>query len=244
VVSRGYTALKVDPFGVAWKELPRADLERAVKLVESIRWAVGEEVELMIEGHGRFNVETALEVARALEPYRPAWFEEPVRSENIDLLGEVKARSTLRIAGGERLYTVADFYRLISKRAADIIQMDIAHCGGILTSKKIAAMAAAQDLNVSPHCSIGPVALAAALHFDLSTPNFCIQEAFGEFDAPWRNALVRGWNPLQRGAFHLSDQPGLGLNIDEQEISRRPYVKNSFPSLWDHRWYEEFTRDK
>ena len=93
--------------------------------------------------------------------------------------------------------------------------MDLAHCGGILAGKKIAAMAAPQDILVAPHCSIGPVALAACLHFDVSTPNFLIQEAFAEFDVPWRNELVGGWNPITNGEFVLDDVPGLGLELDE-----------------------------
>jgi galactonate dehydratase len=122
--------------------------------------------------------------------------------------------------------------------------MDISHCGGLWISKKIAALAAIQDIRVSPHCSVGPVALAACLHFDLSTPNFMIQEAFAEFDIPWRNRLVCGWNPLRNGEFFLQDVPGLGLELDEEEIARHPYVKNSFPSLWEGEWLEKFTRDK
>src|SRR5581483_8300608 len=110
--------------------------------------------------------------------------------------------------------TLADFYRLASLRAADVVQMDIAHCGGMSAAKKIAAVAAMQDMRVAPHCSIGPVALAAALHFDLSTPNFMVQEAFAEFDVPWRNELVGGWNPLRNGEFVLTDEPGLGLSLD------------------------------
>jgi galactonate dehydratase len=241
-VRQGYTALKFDPFGVAWKELKREERKTAVDKVEAVRRAVGDEVEIMIEGHGRFDLETAVEVAHLLEPYHPAWFEEPLVSDRIDLLGEVKSRIGLRLAAGERLYTLPDFYQLISKRAADIIQMDVAHCGGILVSKKIAAIAEAQDLFVSPHCSIGPVALSAALHFDISTPNFTIQEDFGEYDVPWRRALVRGWNPIRQGYFHLTDDPGLGLDINEDEIAAHPYVRNSFPSLWDKRWHKEFTQ--
>ncbi len=241
-VEQGYTALKFDPFGVAWKVLKRAELKLAEGAVEAVRRAVGEQVEIMIEGHGRFDVETAVEVARTLEPYRLTWFEEPVVSDRVDMLSEVKSRVQVRIAAGERLYTVPDFYRLVSKRAADIIQMDVAHCGGILASKKIAGIAGSQDLSVSPHCSIGPVALAAALHFDVSTPNFVVQEDFGGYDVPWRAALVQGWNPIRQGYFYLTDEPGLGLDISEDEIAAHPYVKNSFPSLWDERWLEQFTQ--
>ncbi len=241
VVELGYRALKFDPFGVAWKDLPGLEFRKSMELVEKVRAAVGDDVEIMIEGHGRFNIETALEIAEALKPYRPAWFEEPVSSENIEGLESIKSRTSLRIAAGERLYSTPDFFRLISKRAADVVQMDVAHCGGILTSKKIAGIAAAQDLSISPHCSIGPVALAAALHLDMCTPNLQFQEAFGEFDAGWRDALVQGWNPLRRGRFHLPETPGLGLELNDQEIALHPYVRNAFPTLWDGGWYEKFT---
>jgi galactonate dehydratase len=244
VVNRGYTALKVDPFGIAWKELSRTNRKEVLKIVDSIRRTVGENVEIMIEGHGRFSVETAVEIAQDLEPYHPAWFEEPVTPDSIDLLAEVKSRVKIPIAAGERLYTIPDFHRLTTRRACDVVQMDVAHCGGILTSKKIAAMTATQDMRVSPHCSIGPVALAAALHFDIGTSNFMIQEAFGEFDVPWRNALVRGWNPIRQGYFYLPDTPGLGLDIDESVIAAHPYVKNAFPSLWDQRWSKNFTQNQ
>ena len=146
------------------------------------------------------------------------------------------------IAAGERLYTQADFYRLVALRAVDVLQMDIAHCGGILAAKKVAAMAAAQDIRIAPHCSIGPVALAAALHFDVSTPNFMIQESFAEFDVPWRSSLVRGWNPVQNGELVVPDAPGLGIDIDEQAIAEHPYLQNPFPSLWDTAWTSKFTQ--
>ena len=161
----------------------------------------------------------------------------------LDLLAEVKRSTRSPIAAGERLYTQADFYRLIALRAVDVVQMDLAHCGGILAAKKIAAMADAQDLRVAPHCSIGPVALAACLHFDVSTPNFLIQEAFAEFDVPWRNELVGGWNPVRNGEFVLDDTPGLGLELDEEALARHPYVPNAFPSLWDRDWQTNFTQN-
>ncbi len=122
--------------------------------------------------------------------------------------------------------------------------MDVAHCGGILAAKKIAAMADAQDLRVAPHCSIGPVALAACLQFDACTPNFLIQEAFAEFDVPWRNLLVRGWNPIRNGEFVIDDAPGLGVELDEQAIASHPYVPNAFPSLWDQNWQTKFTQNR
>jgi len=242
VVARGYRALKFDPFGTAWKDLTEEEAETAVDTVAAVREAVGAGIGLMIEFHGRLSAGSAIALMRRIERFEPVWCEEPVAPESLELLLEVKRSTRCEIAAGERLYTQADFYRLASLRAADIIQMDIAHCGGILSSKKIAAVAAAQDLRVSPHCSIGPVALAACLHFDVSTPNFMVQEAFAEFDVPWRNDLVGGWNPIQNGVCVISDEPGLGLTLNDDAIAAHPYVPNSFPSLWDRAWLTSFTQ--
>ena len=241
-VGRGYRALKFDPFGVAWKEMSTAEAELAVERVAAVRAAVGPHVGLMIEFHGRLSAGCAVQMIRRLERFDPVWCEEPVPPESVELLAEVKRQVQVPLSGGERLYTLADFHRLIQLQAVDVLQMDIAHCGGLLISKKIAAMAAVQDMRVAPHCSIGPVALAAALHFDVSTPNFMIQESFAEFDVPWRDALVRGWNPVRDGELVLSDEPGLGLDIDEAVIAQHPYVKNPFPSLWDNQWLTNFTQ--
>jgi galactonate dehydratase len=86
------------------------------------------------------------------------------------------------------------------------------------------------------------VALAACLHFDLSTPAFFIQETFADFDVPWRNSFVRDWNPLRQGEFVLSDAPGLGLMLDDNALADHPYVPNAFPSLWDGDWLTDFTQ--
>jgi galactonate dehydratase len=241
-IARGYGALKFDPFGTAWKEMTSEESDAAIERVAAVREAVGSKVGLMIEFHGRLSAGCAIDTMRRLERFQPTWCEEPVAPENLDLLAAVKEKTTLPVAAGERLYTLADFARLAQLHAADVVQMDIAHCGGLLAAKKIAAMTAVQDLRVAPHCSIGPVALAAALHFDASTPNFTIQEAFGEFDVPWRNDLVRGWNPIRDGAFFLTDAPGLGIDIDEIAIEAHPYVAHAFPSLWDDAWLTNFTQ--
>jgi galactonate dehydratase len=242
VVRRGYRALKFDPFGTAWKDMSAEECDAAVDLVAAVREAIGPNIGMMIEFHGRLSAGCALAMIQRLERFQPTWCEEPLVPESIDLLAEVKRQSGSPIAAGERLYTQADFYRLLSQRAVDVVQMDIAHCGGILASKKIAAMAAVQDIRVAPHCSIGPVALAACLHFDVGTPNFMIQEAFAEFDVPWRSSLVRGWNPVQNGELLLPDKSGLGIELDEAAIAAHPYVPNAFPSLWEKKWLTDFTQ--
>jgi galactonate dehydratase len=108
-------------------------------------------------------------------------------------------------------------------------------------AKKVAAFAAAADMGVSPHCSIGPVAFAAAIHFAWSTTNMRLLESFAEFDVDWRNQLVGGWNPLDCGRLALPERPGLGLEIDDAVIAAHPYKALSFPSLWDATWTDDFT---
>jgi galactonate dehydratase len=242
VAESGYRALKFDPFGTAWKTLsPEAEAE-ALAIVEAVAGAV--DIGLIVEFHGRLAIADAIRFMGKLERFDILWCEEPVAPENIELLAEAKRSTRLSISAGERLYTVADFYRLASLRACDIVQMDIAHCGGLWTSKKIAAIAAAQDMSVSPHCSVGPVAFAAAIHFGYSTPNMTLQESFAEYDITWRNDLVGGWDPLANGTLALPDRPGLGLDLDETAIRDHPYKALSFPSLWDSDWTKDFTGAK
>ncbi|MBN9274699.1 MAG: hypothetical protein J0J15_31535, partial [Mesorhizobium sp.] len=190
---------------------------------------------------GRLGVSDAVRFIDRLDGLRILWCEEPVAPESAELLREVKDRCRLPISSGERLYTHADFARLINLRAVDVVQMDVAHCGGIAMAKKIASMAAAQDIGISPHCSVGPVAFAAALHVAWSTPNMLLLESFAEFDVDWRNDLVNGWNPLSNGRLALPEAPGLGIELDEPAISAHPYRPLAFPSLWDTTWRDEFT---
>jgi galactonate dehydratase len=239
---RGYRALKFDPFGTAWKGLSAQEESEALACVEAVRAAVGPDIGLMIEFHGRLSEPAAVRMIRKLEPLAPVWCEEPVAPECLDLLAALKRQVRAPLAAGERLYTLADFYRLCALRAADFVQMDLAHCGGLLMGKKIAAFAQAQDLRVAPHCSIGPVALAACLHFDVSTPCFFIQEAFAEFDVPWREELVGGWSPVREGELVLPERPGLGVELDEAALARHPYAPGTFPSLWDRGWLTKFTQ--
>ncbi|HTW28403.1 MAG TPA: mandelate racemase/muconate lactonizing enzyme family protein [Acetobacteraceae bacterium] len=241
VVRRGYRAMKFDPFSTAWKTLDAAEEERALAIVAAVAAAVGPEIGLMIEIHGRLAAADAIRFIRRLDGHNIQWCEEPVAPERIELLREVKDRTRQRIASGERLYTEAEFARLIGQRAADVVQMDVAHCGGIASAKRIAAMAAVHDLAISPHCSVGPVALAAALHVAWSTPNMLMLESFAEFDVDWRDALVSGWNPLRRGEFALPEAPGLGIELDPVAIAAHPYRRLAFPSLWDASWRDEFT---
>ena len=242
VVSRGYRGMKFDPFGVAWKEMSHDEMDAAERVVAAVRRAVGPGIDLMIEVHGRLSVGCAIEMGQRLEQYNPAWYEEPVTPHSLDQLLEVKQALPFPIAAGERLYMLEEFERLTSLRACDVVQMDLAHCGGLSIGKQIAALAQSREMLLSPHCSIGPVALCAAIHFDWATPNVLVQENFAEYDAPWRNDLVGGFDPIRRGEFALPDKPGLGIELDLEAIAKHPYQKHAFPSLWDRRWVQEFTQ--
>lgn len=242
VVARGYGGMKFDPFEQAWKDMAQPQMQAAEDIVAAVREAVGEGVELMIEVHGRLSVGCAIEMGRRLAPYRPAWYEEPVSPHNLELLAEVKRALPFPMAAGERLYMLEDFARLTALRACDVVQPDLAHCGGLWMGKKIAALCQPQDMRVAPHVSIGPVALCAAIHFGWSTPQVLVQENFGDYDAPWRSDLVGGWTPMQDGRYKLPDQPGLGIALDDAACARHPFVKHAFPSLWDRRWVAEFTK--
>lgn len=242
VVARGYQGMKFDPFEQAWKDMSQAQMRAAEDVVAAVREAVGEGVDLMIEVHGRLSAGCAIEMGRRLAAYRPAWYEEPVTPHSLDLLVEVRRALPFPVAAGERLYMLEDFARLASMRACDVVQPDLAHCGGLWMGKKIAALCQPQDIRLAPHCSIGPVALCAAIHFGWATPQVMVQENFGDFDAPWRNELVGGWNPMADGRYLLPDKPGLGISLDDAACAAHPFVKHAFPSLWDGRWVAEFTK--
>ncbi len=244
VVARGYRALKFDPFGTAWQRLSNEEMAAAELRVAEVRQSVGPDVEVFIEVHGRLSGEAAIAMGRRLEKYRPGFYEEPVSPYDLDLLREVKAALPFRIAAGERLYMIEEFARLTSLRAVDIAQPDLCHCGGLSMGKKLAALAQASDILLAPHVSVGPVALAAALHFGWSTPNVFMQENFSEYDVPWRSELVQGWDLISRGEFLLPTGPGLGLELNEAACAAHPYRKNSFPSLWDNKWLEQFTQNE
>ena len=242
VVARGYRAMKFDPFEQAWKDMDEPGMRKAQDIVAAVREAVGDDVDLMIEVHGRLSVGCAIEMGRRLAPYRPAWYEEPVTPHSLDLLAEVKRALPFPVAAGERLYMLEDFARMAAIRACDIVQPDLAHCGGLWIGKKIAALCQPQDLRLAPHCSIGPVALCAAIHFGWSTRQVMVQENFADYDAPWRNDLVSGWTAMADGQYKLPDKPGLGIELDDAACARHPFVKHAFPSLWDQRWVAELTK--
>jgi galactonate dehydratase len=220
-VRAGWRALKWDPFGTAYLRLERNEANRAIEIVEAVRSAVGPDVELMIEGHGRFDVPAAIAVARELAPFRPYWFEEPVPPESIAAVAEVRARSPVPIATGERYYEPARFAELVSARAADYLQPDVSHVGGLSAARDIARLAHLHYLPIAPHNPLGPVANAMTLHLAAATPNFAWLETMVS-DVPWRVEIVREHCEIADGHMLISDAPGLGVDLDLEACAAHP----------------------
>ncbi|MHB1415914.1 MAG: galactonate dehydratase [Chloroflexota bacterium] len=232
---QGYTALKWDPFGASDLVLAREVADRAVEIVAAVREAVGKDVELMIEAHGRFSPTSAIAIARRLQRFDIHWFEEPIPPDNVAALAKVAAAVEIPIATGERAYTKFGFRELLERQVADVIQPDICHAGGITEMKKIAAMAETYYVPVAPHNPNGPVSTMATLHFDAAIPNFLIQEHLVS-DAPWVSQLVRGGAEVRDGYFTVPDRPGLGVELDEQVAAAHPYrdtAMNLFSTEWE-----------
>lgn len=221
-VARGFQALKWDPFGKAYMNISAKELDDALAVVGAVRDAVGSTVDLLIEGHGRFNVPAASTIARELAPFRPLFFEEPVPPDGIDALADVRARSPINIAAGERLYHRHQFRELFEKRAADVVQPDVSHAGGLGECKKIAAMAEAYQLPFAPHNPSGPIAHAATLQLAASTPNFYLLETMAT-DVPWRKDLTTESLVFRDGYFEIPDRPGLGIELNEAAFADHPY---------------------
>ena len=236
VIEKGYKALKFDPFGAGYYELSYQEKLKSVSLVEAVRDAVGPDVEILVEMHGRFSPYTAIEIAAELEQFKPSWVEEPVPPDNIAALAKAADGIKLPVATGERLHNKYEYRELINLQAADILQPDITQTGGFLETKKIAAMGDMCYMTVAPHNVGGPVSTATALHFAACTTNFKIQEHFNDFSEAWVKEAATGCPEVIDGYFSLPGGPGLGMELNEDIIAQHPYREGSF-NLWEDDWH-------
>ena len=193
-VALGVKALKWDPFGKAHMTLTKEEMHTAVEIVGAVREAVGDNVELLIECHGRFNPYTAIEISRELAPFKPMFLEEPCPPDNIEAIAKVKRKSLVPIAAGERVYSIYGFEDLFSKDAVDIVQPDMFHTGGMMECKKIAA----------------------------ATPNFLIHEIMIN-DGSFRKKITNEEVVFEDGSILIGDKPGLGIDVNIEAVEERPY---------------------
>jgi galactonate dehydratase len=219
-ISLGFSAVKFDPFGFAEQRMDIGEMHRAVDRVQATREAVGPEVEILIEGHGRLSPNMAIRMARLIEPYNPFFFEEPVPPENVDEMAKVARAINIPVATGERLYTRWAYRDLLEKQAADYIQPDLCHCGGFGEARKIAAMAETYHIRVLPHNPNGPISTIVGVHFGICTPNFEMLEYPRQ---PADQISVLGNMPTaENGTIAMPVGPGWGLELDEERLKQYP----------------------
>ncbi len=232
----GYTALKFDPFGSAYRFFDAVEEKRSIAIVRAVRDAVGAEVDLCIEGHDRFSVSTALRVAERLAEFRPMWFETPVMSTDIPATVEMARRSAVPVATGERFDRLAQFLELLAPRIVDIVQPETLRIGGISGARKAAAIAESAEAFVALHQAQSPFNTAVNAHIHASLPNFLIQECFDDFLVSWVWDVMRGVPRVVNGHLEPSDAPGIGVELDEAEIAKHPYGQNNFLRLFEEGW--------
>jgi galactonate dehydratase len=236
VVERGYTAMKFDPFGSAHRIMESRDRDLSIAIVEAVRDAVGPDVDLFIEGHCRFTVSEAIQIAERLAPFRPGWFEEPTHHSNIHAVVDVARNSAVPIATGESFSSIHQFAELFSHDAVHIVQPEPINLGGLWNCRKVVAMADAFYAQSAPHQAQGPVATAMTMHINASSPNTYMAELFDEFNVEWESQLVDHPAHVVDGYLQIPDRPGLGLDLNLDVAAQYPYREKNFLPLFDEGW--------
>lgn len=240
-VARGFTAVKMN----GTEEVQYVDshdkVERCLQNVAAVREAVGPNVGIGVDFHGRVHRPMAKVLVKELEPYKLMFIEEPVLSEHDEALKEIARISSTPIALGERLYSRWDFKRVLQGGYADIIQPDPSHAGGITETRKIASMAEAYDVALALHCPLGPIALAANLQLDAVCYNAFIQEQSLGIHYNQANDLMDyvsnpGVFAYQDGMVAIPNGPGLGIEVNEDYVRERAQEGHRWRNpVWRHR---------
>ena len=207
LIDRGYTAFKCAP---------------SAKVLADLRKAVGYEVEIGVHCHGEFSPGGALKLGKAIEPYEPAFFEEPTNPDDIDAMVWLSERLAVPLASGERLFSKWAFRELLTRRCIEIAQPETTRLGGITEGNKLASMAEAFSVKIAPHDgSVGPVIEMANIHLLAASPNAIYLEHKAD-DVPWRHEVASGIIPEEGGFFAVPEKPGLGIHLDEDAMAEHP----------------------
>ncbi|MHA7888634.1 galactonate dehydratase [Roseicyclus sp.] len=240
-VQAGFTALKMNGTDRMQFVDSHAQIDRLVGTLSEVRAAIGPDIGLAVDFHGRVHRPMAKQLIRELDQFRLMFIEEPLLSEHLDAIAEVTRGSATPIALGERLYSRWDFRNVLESRVVDIIQPDLSHAGGITECRKIAAMAEAYDVALAPHCPLGPIALAACLQVDAVSYNAFIQEqSLGiHYHGPKRDLLAYLVDPdvftYKNGMVDIPQGPGLGIEIDEDRVIEAVRIGHRWRNpLWRH----------
>jgi galactonate dehydratase len=219
--ARGFTAMKANPAEKRRTPLDYQAIEETVAILAALREAVGWEIDLLLDCHGSPTPPFAIQLAQAIAPYRPMFLEEPTQDGDIGALREVARQSVIPIAGGEKLTSIHAFREVCEQKAATILQPDVLHVGGITGLLRIAEMLESYQVWVAPHNATGPIGAVASLHVDAVIPNFLIQE-IGAYVFPYYEDILKTPIRLENGYFHLTDTPGLGIELDEDAFAKHP----------------------
>ena len=216
----GWKALKFYPFGGPQVTTPE-QIDHGIELVQAVRAAVGNDMDIGIDIRARLDVWSAGRVAKRLEPFDIAWMEEPILYDNVEAMAEFARSVNVPIATGEQLYNRWEFRPLLATNSIRLIQPDICHCGGFSEIRKIAHMAETHYIAVAPHNSNGPISTLASLHLDMSIPNAFLQEIFVSFIDRYREVLTNPIN-IEDGLATVPDGPGWGADIDTEVLAKYP----------------------
>ncbi|MEO9228775.1 MAG: mandelate racemase/muconate lactonizing enzyme family protein [Devosia sp.] len=225
LLSEGIAAMKIWPFDIAAEasngtRISLVDIDKALEPFQKIRDAVGRNIEIMVELHGLWTLAPALRIAEALIPYDVAWLEEPIRYNELDAMAELARRTSIPIAASERLASRQMFKQLIDKRAASVIMIDLAWCGGLSEARKIANMAEASELPVTLHDCTGPIVYAASCALSATLPNANYQECVRAYFSGWYTEIVADLPLVSNGRVAPLERPGLGMKLREELFQR------------------------
>jgi len=235
LLGQGITGMKIwpfDPYAEAsnGQDISAPDLETALEPFRRIRAAVGNRIDVMVEFHSLWNLPTAIRIAKALEPFDPYWFEDPLKADNLDALAIFAAATRVPTVVSETVATRWGFREVLARNAARIIMLDLSWCGGISEAKKIAAMAEAYQLPIAPHDCTGPVVLTASTHLAINAPNALIQETVRAYYTGWYRELVTELPTVRDGYVTPPPGPGLGTEL-LPDLPARPDAHVRFSDL-------------
>lgn len=218
LLDEGYSAMKIWPFDPLAQRtdgsfLSAEDLKTGLAPFEKIRKAVGDRIEIMAEFHSLWNLDQAKRIARALEPLRPFWSEDPIKMSDVATLKEYASSTTIPVCGSETLGSAAPFRDMLAAQAVDVVMLDVGWCGGFTESRKIAALAEAYQRPVAPHDCNGPVVWVASIHFMLHIPNALIMETVRAYTSTWYRDILTDLPQVRGGYIYPLTGPGLGTKL-------------------------------
>ena len=235
LLSEGYRGMKIWPFDFAAEasygtDISAEDLKKAVQPFEKIRKRVGDRIDIHVELHSMWQLPAAIKIARALEPFEPYWFEDPIKMSNLDAIKRFRESTRVWVTASETLATRWAFRELFEKGATSVAMLDIGWCGGLSEAKKIATMAECHELPVAPHDCTGPGLLTASVHLCMASPNALVQEVVRAFYFGWYQELVDNLPPLKDGYIEPPEGPGLGLTL-RPGLHQRPDARSRISEL-------------